>query len=565
MLNIRNFCIISHIDHGKSTLADRLLELTGTVEQRKMRAQFLDTMDLERERGITIKLQPVQLNYRNYLLNLIDTPGHVDFSYEVSRSLAAVEGALLLVDASQGIQAQTLANLHLAQEQKLTIIPVINKIDLDQARVKETSQEISQLLSVDEKEIIKISAKAGTNIEQILTAIVEKIPSPDGRPEKPLRALIFDSHYDAYQGVIAHLRLFDGQLKNGQSVKMLATDSEAEVREIGFFKPNPTQVDTLSAGQIGYLATGLKNVSQCRVGDTISHAQSAVSPLAGYQEPIAMLLASFYPSRADDYDLLKDSLAKLKLNDASLEYRPESSVGLGRGFRCGFLGLLHLEIVSERLRREYGLNLIISSPAVDYRSGQEPWAELEIICPLDYLGPVTKLLEKTRGHYQETEYLTSQRILVRYQVPLAEIIIDFYDNLKKTTSGYASMSYQLIDYRPADLVQLDILVAGEKVEAFSQLVHKKKAYFQGRALVDKLKELIPRHQFAISLQALVDNKIIARQNISPLKKDVTAGLYGGDYTRKRKLLEKQKKGKKKMKQRGRVNIPEEVFLKILRR
>ncbi len=590
--NIRNFCIISHIDAGKSTLADRLLELTGTIEKRKMRAQFLDMMDLEREKGITIKLQPVRMEYRNCLLNLIDTPGHVDFSYEVSRSLAAVEGAVLLVDASQGIQAQTLANLHLAQEQNLAIIPVVNKIDLAQARTEETIKEISQLLNVNQDEVIKISAKEGTNVEKVLEAIINKIPSHGGKSESPLRALIFDSNYDPYQGVIAYLKIVDGQVRKGQRITMLASGASTEVKEVGVFKPQLTKLDLLKAGQIGYLITGLKDVGQCRVGDTITTGQSPerIRPLTGYQEAKPMVFASFYPTEADNYELLKDGLAKLRLNDASLQYEPESAQGLGRGFRCGFLGTLHLEIVSERLKREYKLELVVSSPTVSYqlitkppekemiisspadfpeinqiKEIREPWLDLEIVTPHQYLGTVMKLLSQTRSQYQESQYLTPERVLVRYRAPLNEIVIDFYDKLKNATAGYASMSYQPKDYQPADLVRLDILVAGREMEAFSRIVHRERAYQEGKAIIGRLKEVIPSQLFAVSLQAAVSGRIIARENIRAWRKDVTGYLYGGDYSRKRKLLEKQKKGKKKMKQFGQVNIPQEAFLKVLRK
>ncbi len=621
--NIRNFCIISHIDAGKSTLADRLLELTKTIEKRKMRKQFLDMMDLEREKGITIKLQPVRMEYKfkgvslgrdpfdlkgspprprpllrkgrriseatPYTLNLIDTPGHVDFSYEVSRSLAAVEGAVLLVDASQGVQAQTLTNLRLAQEQKLVIIPVVNKIDLGQDRTEEAVREISQLLEINQEEILKISAKQGINTEKVLEAIIKRIPLPAGRPEKPFRALIFDSHYDSYKGVIAYVRIVDGQIKTGDKITMFVSDVSTEAIEVGVFKPQLTKTDCLKAGEIGYIATGLKEVDQCRVGDTIGgivREGQSFKALPGYQESKPMVFASFYPAEPDDYDLLKDGLAKLKLNDASLQYEPESAQALGRGFRCGFLGMLHLEILSERLKREYGLTLVVTSPSVSYQlAGQivsspadlpemtasnwkeieEPWLSLEIITPSQYLGQAMKLLTKTRGQYQDTQYLTPERVLIKYQAPLNEIIVDFYDQLKNATAGYASMSYQPTGYRPADLAKIDILVAGEKIEAFSRIVHQKKAYQEARALVDKLKKFIPRQQFAVPLQAMVNNRIIARQTISSLRKNVIAGLYGGDYTRKRKLLEKQKKGKKRMKEFGRVSIPQEVFLKVLKK
>ncbi len=567
--NIRNFCIIAHIDHGKSTLADRLLELTGTIEKRKMQAQFLDMMDLEREKGITIKLQPVRMEHNGHILNLIDTPGHIDFSYEVSRSLAAVESAVLLVDASQGIQAQTLTNLHLAQEQNLVIIPVINKIDLEHARVDETAKEISQLLKSDESSILKISAKNGTGVKDVLEAIIKKTPWPEGELVKPLRALIFDSVYDDFKGIIAYVRIVDGEVKKGERVKMMASGAETEVIEAGVFRPNSVKAGSLKAGEIGYLATGLKDIAQCRVGDTISVRHSTSVSLPGYQEPKPMVFASFYPVDSNNYNLLKDSLAKLKLNDAALFYEPESSEGLGRGFRCGFLGMLHLEIISERLKREKKLNLVISAPSVNYRminqgEIEEPWVGLEIITPNQYLGPVMKLLEGLRGEYQTTQYLSVDRVLVKHQAPLAEIIIDFYDKLKNISAGYASMNYGLIGYQPGNLVRMDILVAGEKIEAFSRIIHRDRALLEGKALVKKLKEVIPPQLFAVSLQAAIGSKIIARETIRALRKDVTGYLYGGDYTRKRKLLEKQKKGKKRMKDLGKVNIPSEVFLKVLK-
>lgn len=578
--NIRNFCIIAHIDHGKSTLADRFLELTGTIEQRKMREQFLDMMDLEREKGITIKLQPVRMefqipNSKFYILNLIDTPGHVDFSYEVSRSLAAVEGAILLVDASQGIQAQTLANLHLAKEQGLAIIPVINKIDLVNARVEETEKEIKNILG-EGIEILKISAKNGTNVKSVLEAIFEKVPPASGDSEAPLRALIFDSQYDPYKGVVAYVRIADGFVKKGQKILMLASRVESEVLETGVFKPELKPAETLRAGEIGYLATGLKEIEKCRVGDTITadgagQRANGIKPLVGYQEPKSMVFAGFYPIDGDDFDLLKNGLDKLKLNDASLSFQLESSEALGRGFQGGFLGLLHLEIVSQRLKREYGLNLIITAPSVAYVGGstshmEEPWVKLEIISPSRYLGPVMKLVSGLSGiQYKDTQYLGPEKVLLVYEAPLREIIMDFYDRLKSATAGYASMSYELVGYRRADLVKLDILVAGEKVEPFSRIVPKARACQEGRVLVEKLKEVIPPHQFSIPLQAAVGGKIIARENIKPLRKDVIAGLYGGDYTRKKKLLEKQKRGKKKMKRVGGVDIPQEAFLDVLKR
>jgi GTP-binding protein LepA len=640
--NIRNFAIIAHIDHGKSTLADRFLELTGTVEKRKMKEQYLDTMDLERERGITIKLQPVRMNYsfggQDYILNLIDTPGHVDFSYEVSRSLAAVEGAILLVDATKGVQAQTLANFYLAKQQNLVIIPAINKIDLPGARVEEVEEEIKELLynsqelarrpaadkegrqksdggqnsrkfvAQDREPIIfKISAKEGKGIDNLLRAIAERVPPPKINLSAAARALVFDSSYDPYKGVLAYVRLRDGEIKKGEKIILMASKTKVEVLELGFFRPDLRPAQKLSAGEIGYIATGLKEVALCRVGDTIAlfPISSAVEALAGYQEPKPMIFASFYPSlrqtqgktgsgqapkENQDFNLLRDALAKLKLSDASLVFEPESSDALGRGFKCGFLGMLHLEIVSERLRREYNLNLIITTPSVVYQLKEkhkdqekliyspqqlpdlsrveeikEPWIKLEVISPNGYLGTVMKLLQTLGGVYVDTQYLGPQRIVVIYEAPLREIIVDFYDKLKGATSGYASMSYEMIGWRAGDLVSLDVLVAGEKVEAFSRIVPRQKAQSEGKAIVEKLKESLPPQWFSVALQAAVGGKILAREDIRARRKDVTGYLYGGDVSRKKKLLQKQKRGKEKMKERGRVNIPQDVFLKILRK
>ncbi|MFH0805732.1 MAG: translation elongation factor 4 [Patescibacteria group bacterium] len=587
--NIRNFCIISHIDHGKSTLADRLLELTKTIEKRKMKKQFLDMMDLEREKGITIKLQPVRMEYKDYILNLIDTPGHVDFAYEVSRSLAAVEGAILMVDASQGVQAQTLANLHFAQEQNLVIIPVLNKIDLPNAQIKETVQEICQMLNVKEDEIIKISAKEGTNIDKVLSAVIERIPAPSGKQEDPLRALIFDSDYDLYKGVVVYVRIVDGQIKTRDKITMFASKAQAEIIETGVFKPDFVKTNSLNAGEIGYIATGLKDLGQCQVGDTITLFGSIIKPLLGYKKINSVVFASFYPIESSDYDLLKESLDKLKLSDASLQYEPESCEGLGRGFRCGFLGMLHLEIILERLKREYQLNLIITSPSVTYQitdnenkefvisspedmpevnkinSIKEPWVCLEVITPNLYLGQVMKLLEGMRSEYKDTQYLGVGRVLIKYDIALSEIVVDFYDKLKNITSGYGSMNYEITGYRLGDLIKMDILIAGEKQEAFSRIVHKEGVYKEAKALVLKLKQAIPKQLFSISIQAVIGGKVIARETISAMRKDVTGYLYGGDYTRKRKLLEKQKKGKKKMRSLGKLNIPQEVFLKVLKK
>ena len=744
--NIRNFCIIAHIDHGKSTLADRFLELTGTVEKRKMQEQFLDQMELERERGITIKLQPVRMKYapqinaddtqtdaenqflygditykirgavfevkkrlglghkeniyrnalvqefsakglqfetekridifydgkkignyqpdfiienkiivelkalpelgrpqieqlwsylkgsvyklallvnfgdkdleikrvvydsarflrtsafslresaqiEHFVLNLIDTPGHVDFTYEVSRSLAAVEGAVLLVDASKGIQAQTLANLHLAQAQNLTIIPVVNKIDLPNARTAEVKEELSHVLGVAPDEIIEVSAKNGTNVEKVLEKIIEKILPPKNDGAAALRALIFDSVFDAYKGVIAFVRIFDGSIKKGDKIAAAAIGAKAEVLETGFFAPALTASLELSAGEIGYIATGLKDPSRIKVGDTITAEPitGTFKPLSGYKEPKPMVFASFFPENSEDYDLLKDALGKLKLTDASLSYEPESSVGLGRGFRLGFLGMLHVEIISERLKREFGLSLIISSPSVEYflklKNGQElkirsaallpdpagiesiaePFVSMEILTPAAFVGNVMELASSVRSIYKATEYLGKETALLKYEMPLSEIITDFYDKLKSVSSGYASMSYEFSDFRKDDLVRLDILIAGETVEPFSKIIHRKNAYHEGRAMVVKLKETVPPQWFEVAIQAAIGGKIIARESIRARRKDVTGYLYGGDVTRKMKLLEKQKRGKKKMKAGGRVVLPQEVFLKMLKR
>jgi len=614
--NIRNFAIIAHIDHGKSTLADRFLELTGTVEKRKMKEQFLDTMELERERGITIKLQPVKMRYhfegQEYLLNLIDTPGHVDFSYEVSRSLAAVEGAILLVDATKGVQAQTLANLYLAQQQGLTIVPAINKIDLSGARVEAVEEEVINVLNQykippsppftkwGEEQIYKISGKEGTGVEELLQAVIKKVASPKIEAVKPFRALVFDSNYDAYKGVLAYVRLVDGEIRRGDKIRFMASGAKAEAIEVGIFTPSLKSTDKLSAGEIGYIATGLKEVALCRVGDTITSSSvgqlgsSSVKALPGYKEPKSMVFASFYPAvlekqEAQDYNLLRDALSKLKLSDAALVFEPESSDALGRGFKCGFLGMLHLEIVSERLRREYNLELIVTTPSVVYqvkkKNGEEitiyspqqlpdpsvideirePWVKLEVIGPAEYLGVLMKLLQTAGGAYLDTQYLGAQRIIISYEAPLREIIVDFYDKLKSATSGYASMSYELIGWREDDLVRLDIMVAQDPVEAFARIIPRHKATGEGRVIVEKLKEILPPQMFAVALQAAVGGKIVAREDLAARRKDVTAKLYGGDVTRKNKLLDKQKKGKKKMRDRGSINIPQDVFLKVLKK
>lgn len=601
---IRNFCIIAHIDAGKSTLADRFLELTGTVEKRKMHEQYLDTMDLERERGITIKLQPVRMKYGEYILNLIDTPGHVDFSYEVSRSLAAVEGAILLVDGGKGIQAQTLANLHLAQGQGLVIIPAINKIDLPNARVNQIKEELSYLLEVESEKILGISAKLGTNVEKVLERVISDVPTPKQKDNDQTKALIFDSTFDAYKGVIAYVRVVDGKIKKGDKLIAWASKAGLEALEVGYFSPNLIQSPDLEAGQIGYVATGLKDPGKIRVGDTITNlnlkiensrlrqgfgGQAKFEALSGYREPHPMVYASFFPENSDDYDLLKDALAKLKLTDASLAYEPESSAGLGRGFRVGFLGMLHVEIISERLKREFNLPLIISSPSVEYvvklKNGKEekirsasmlpdpsyiewiaePVVDLEIITPTAYVGNVMELVATVRNQYLGTDYLGKETALLKYKAPLSEIITDFYDKLKSVSSGYASMSYESGEVEQADLIKLDILVAGDPVEPFARIVPREKAYYEGRVIVAKLKEVIPSQWFEVAIQAVIGGKVIARESIRARRKDVTGYLYGGDVTRKMKLLEKQKKGKKKMKEVGKVNIPQDVFLKMLKR
>lgn len=597
-LNIRNFVIIAHIDHGKSTLADRLLELTKTIPKEKMKAQYLDMMDLERERGITIKMQPVRMSYilnsKPYILDLIDTPGHVDFSYEVSRSLAAVEGAVLLVDATKGVQAQTIANLELAKKQKLIIIPAINKIDSPQARIEETKLEIANLLNIQKEEIFLISAKEGTNVEMLLHCVIEKVAEPKGDPQRPFRALIFDSKYDTYKGVVAYVRVFDGEIKAGEKIYLLAAGAESEIKELGYFRPELHPCSRLSAGEIGYIATGIKEPGKVRVGDTIINSKFKTQnsklpePLPGYKEPKPMVFASIYPQEADDYDLLKDALSKLKLSDASLTFEPERREFLGRGFRCGFLGTLHAEILSERLRREFSLNIVISNPSVLYsvlkKEGgefliksasdwpktfelakiKEPWVRLEIITPSNYLGKCLEILEGTEGKYIETKYISQERILLSYDVPLRDIIIGFYDKLKGQTQGFASMNYEVVDWRQSDLVKLEILIAGEKEEAFSRIVSRDSAYQEGKKMVERLKEILPAQLFSVPLQAAIENQVIARETIKAKRRDVIAPLYGGDYTRKRKLLEKQKKGKKELKERGRIRIPPQVFFEVFK-
>ncbi len=598
MNQIRNFVIIAHIDHGKSTLADRFLELTATVEKRKMHEQYLDTMDLERERGITIKLQPVRMNYKykgeDFMLNLIDTPGHVDFTYEVSRSLAAVEGAILLVDASKGVQAQTLANLHLAQQQKLVIIPVLNKIDLPNARTVQVKEELSYLLGVEPEEILEISAKSGMGVEEVLQRVIDKVPAPVvTAPDADLKALIFDSTFDVYKGVIAYVRVFSGSLKQGLPIAAYASRSKAEVLEAGYFAPSFVESKLLNSGEIGYVATGLKDPGFIRVGDTITVPsmldKPVFQPLDGYKEPRPMVFASFFPVEGEAYDMLKDALSKLKLTDASLIYEPESSAGLGRGFRVGFLGMLHVEIISERLHREFNLNLIISTPSVEYgvqlktgeeirirsaamlpdptrvESVSEPIVSLEIITPVTFLGGVMELVATYRNTYVATEYIGKETALLKYELPLSEIVTDFYDRLKSVSSGYASMSYEPKGMQKGDLIRLDILIATDLVEPFSRIVPREKAYVEGRAMVTKLKALVPQQMFEVSIQAAIGGKIIAAESIRAHKKDVTQHMYGGDITRRQKLWKKQKEGKAKMKETGRVNLSQEVFLKMLKR
>ena len=598
--HIRNFCIIAHIDHGKSTLADRLMQQTGAVDERDMVEQLLDNMDLERERGITIKAQAVRLAYESgggqrYQLNLIDTPGHVDFSYEVSRSLAACEGALLVVDASQGIQAQTLANVYLALEHDLEIIPVINKIDLDVAEPERVAQEVSQAFGFKDDEIIFVSAKDGTGIPEILDAIVERVPPPSGDPDAPLRALIFDSKYDPYKGAIAYVRIMDGEAPSGSRIRVMSTARASEALEVGVFSPEPSVIDILGVGEVGYIATGLKSVGDAPVGDTITlAANGATEALQGYQPLKPMVFAGLYPADGEDYLEMRVALEKLQLNDAALSFQPENSVALGSGFRCGFLGLLHMDVVQERLEREYDLNLLATSPSVAYEvlqtdgeileidspahlpessridEIQEPWLDLSIIAPANYIGAVMELVRGRRGEYKRMEYLQREgadaapRLLMEFGVPLAEVLIDFYDLLKAHTQGYASMDYSVSGYRPGKLVKVDILVNGEPVDALSIITHRDNAYYQGRELVKKLRELIPRQLFEVPVQAAIGRKIIARETIRALRKDVLAKCYGGDVTRKRKLLQRQAEGKKRMKRVGSVEIPQEAFLSILK-
>ena len=591
---IRNFSIIAHIDHGKSTLADRLIEYTGTLTKREMEAQILDSMDLERERGITIKAQAVRSSYKakngeEYMLNFIDTPGHVDFTYEVSRALAACEGALLVIDATQGIEAQTLANVYLALDNDLEIIPVINKVDLPSADPDRVKHEIEEVIGIDASEAVLTSAKTGLGIEDVLEAIVAKVPAPSGISDSPLKALVFDSKFDAYKGVVLYVRVIDGRIKPGMKIKMMATNAEFEVTEVGVFKPNLVNVDSLEVGQVGFFAAAIKNVKDARVGDTVTDANNpAAEALPGYRKATPMVFCGLYPVENSDYDNLRDALEKLQLNDASLVFEPETSVALGFGFRCGFLGLLHMDVIKERLEREYNLTLITTAPNVIYQvfrtNGdvelvdnpsnfpdptvidhvEEPYVNATIIVPKDYVGAVMELSQEKRGEYENMTYLDETRVMIHYALPLSEIIYDYFDRLKSVTRGYASLDYELAGYRASSLVKVDILLNGEPVDALSAIVHREKAVSRGRQLVEKLRSLIPRQMFEIPVQAAIGNKVIARENVRAMRKDVLAKCYGGDISRKRKLLEKQKEGKKRMKQVGSVELPQEAFMAILK-
>ncbi|MBI1971550.1 MAG: elongation factor 4 [Candidatus Wildermuthbacteria bacterium] len=607
MSNIRNFCIIAHIDHGKSTLADRFLELTGTIERRKMREQFLDQMELEREKGITIKMQPVRMSYRSdpasaeasagrqsdgsdgtYALNLIDTPGHADFSYEVSRGMAAVEGAILLVDATKGIQAQTLAHLHHAQEQRLFIIPVVNKIDSPLARTQEAAKELADLLGIDAAAIHFVSAKEGTNVEKLLQAVGEKVPPPAGSLEKPFRALIFGSRFDTFKGVVAFVRVKDGQIKPNEKVSFLGTGVEAIAQEVGYFSPQEVSQQELKAGEIGYIATGVKDPAHIRIGDTIVKTQSSVEALAGFQIPRPVVFVSLYPQDPNEFDALKDALSKLRLNDPSFTYEVEAKEALGRGFRCGFLGVLHSEIISERIRREFKIEMVISRPSVEFdvtlkngntisvktpadwpqggivQSIKEPWILLEAITPREFFSRTTQFLQGVEGTNLQAQDLGGEKFLLKYEMPLREMVSGLYEKLKSVTEGMASMDYKFLDERPADLVKLEFRIAGQVEEALATIVPQRRAYQEGKTIVEKLKDLVPPQQFEVAIQAVAEGRVIARETIKARRRDVTAPLYGGDVTRKRKLLEIQKKGKKELKAKGRVTIPSKVFLDIFR-
>lgn len=591
--HIRNFSIIAHIDHGKSTLADRLLQATGTISDREMRDQFLDKMDLEREKGITIKLQPVRLKYKardgkNYILNLIDTPGHVDFSYEVSRSLAACEGALLVVDASQGIEAQTLANVYMAMDQDLEIIGMVNKIDLPGAEPEKVKTEMEDVLGIASEEIIPISAKTGWGVDEVLEAIVARVPCPRGEETGPLQALIFDSYFDPYQGAISYIRVVSGQIRRGDMIKMMSSGKVYEITALGVIAPHMTEVEALGAGEVGYLAAGIKNVGDTRVGDTITLAANpALIPLPGYQVVKPMVYCGLYPLENNDFERLRDALDKLKLNDSSLFYEPESSDALGFGFRCGFLGLLHLEIVRERLEREYDLSLLATAPSVVYKvmlsdgteediqnpklwppaqrleAVKEPYVKASMMVPNEYVGTIMELCREKRGQYVNMEYLTSQRVMITYKLPLGEILYDFFDALKSRTRGYASLDYEICGYEISDLVKMDIMLNGEVVDALSFITHRDNAYYRARALTQKLRRIIPRQMYEVIIQASIGAKVIARESVKAMRKDVLAKCYGGDITRKKKLLEKQKEGKKRMKQIGHIEVPKDAFMSVL--
>jgi len=591
--HIRNFCIIAHVDHGKSTLADRLLQLTGTVSDREMVEQVLDSMDLEREKGVTIKASAVRMEYEfegsRYELNLIDTPGHVDFNYEVSRALAACEGALLIVDATQGIEAQTLANLYLALESDLVIIPVLNKIDLPSAHPDEVTEDLANLLGISPSDMISISAKMGTNVDQVLKAIIDRIPPPKSNKEDKLQALVFDSHYDSYKGVIAYVRIFSGALNSTDILRVMSNQIDFKPIELGIFHPGMVPVNTLEAGDVGYIATGLKTVRECRVGDTITQTKEpATQPLHGYKFPKPMVFAGVYPVEGESYNDLKEALEKLQLNDASLQYQPETSQALNFGFRVGFLGLFHMEIIQERLEREYDLDIVLTAPTVEYevimRDGshllidspvdlpdeslieeiREPWMDLWIFTPTDYYGTVMELVNKRNGLFIEQDYPAPNRVQLKFEVPLSEIIIDFFDDLKSRTRGYASMDYQFDEYKPGNLVKLEVMIGGEPVDALASIVHKEQSYMKGQKLVTKLKELIPRQLYDVAIQAGAEGRIISRANVKALRKDVLAKCYGGDISRKKKLLEKQKRGKRRMKLIGNVEIPQEAFMAVLK-
>jgi GTP-binding protein LepA len=592
--HIRNFCIIAHVDHGKSTLADRLLQLTGAISDRDMTEQALDSMDLEREKGVTIKSSAVRMFYtahdnQKYEMNLIDTPGHVDFGYEVSRALKACEGAILVVDATQGIEAQTLANLYQALDADLTLVPVINKIDLPSARPDEVAEDVGSLLGVDPDSVIRISAKEGLNVEQVLEEIVKRVPPPKDVDNKPVRALIFDAHYDSYKGVIAYVRIMEGKIKSTDVLRMLATKLDLRPVEIGIFVPGMQPVQTLGSGEVGYIATGFKTVHECRVGDTITLASApAEEPLPGYHVPKPMVFAGIYPVEADDYTTLRESLDKLQLNDASLTFQPETSQALGFGFRAGFLGLFHMEIIQERIEREYDLDVLFTAPSVEYEvlmiddkvitvdspaelpdpskivEVREPWMNIEIITPTDYYGPIMELVTKRRGIFKKQEYPAPHRVQLDFEIPLSEIIIDFFDSLKSRTKGYASLDYQFLEYRADKLQKLEILVNGDSVDALAAIVHEKDAFHKGQRLITKLKDLIPRQLFDVAVQASSGGRIISRANVKATRKDVLAKCYGGDISRKKKLLEKQKKGKKRMKMVGSVEIPQDAFMAVLK-